>query len=160
MNTLDIVYWGDKHIKDALKGLSDKNWSVVGVTTKWTMRDLMAHIISYEWLLVDAFAFVLKLENARPYLDAMNADYEAFNDEQIRTRKTMSVKALLAEYSRAHRKVNKLISAVGPARMRKAGSIPWYGKQYSLEDFVVYANYGHKEAHLTHISTFRKRKRV
>ena len=30
---------------------------------------------------------------------------------------------------------------------RQIGAIPWYGPEYSLDDFVVYNIYGHKREH-------------
>jgi hypothetical protein len=30
---------------------------------------------------------------------------------------------------------------------REAGTIPWYGPEYSLNDLVVYQMYGHRREH-------------
>jgi hypothetical protein len=30
---------------------------------------------------------------------------------------------------------------------RDTGTIPWYGPEYSLDDLVVYQQYGHKREH-------------
>ena len=30
---------------------------------------------------------------------------------------------------------------------REAGTIPWYGPEYALDDLVVYQMYGHKQEH-------------
>ena len=38
-----------------VNGLSDGEWQKVGVTTKWSVRDALAHLASYEHLLEDSF---------------------------------------------------------------------------------------------------------
>ncbi len=143
-------------MKGGFKGLKPLAWRKVGVTSKWAPRDLLAHMISYEWLLSDTFKSVLKI-TPTPYLDAMNADYEGFNDSEVAKRKGKSVKALQVEYARAAREVTKLAKKFTPEKLRKRGTIPWYGKEYALDDFIVYANYAHKREHMTGLKQFRKR---
>jgi len=41
--------------------------------------------------------------------------------------------------------------------MRQAGTLPWYGLEYALDDFLVYAFYGHKREHSAQIAAFRDR---
>jgi len=156
MNAKDILHFGDKDLRGAFKGLSKRAWQKVGVTTKWSLRDLLAHMISYEWLLVDAFRYVLKIKPTQT-LDAMNAGYEKFNDAEVLARAGKSPQMLMREYSRAYKEVIKLAKKLSPEKLRKPGTIPWYGKQYSLDDFIVYANYAHKREHVAGINQFRKK---
>jgi len=154
MFSQDIMYWGHKHIIDSLKEIKEKDWNKIGVTSRWSTKDLVAHLVSYEYLLVDAFRYVLKLNMDRPYLDAMNEGPEMFNDAQVTVRTSKSKTYVLREYNVAHQEAVKLMKKIGPRLLAKPGTIPWYGKQYSLDDFIVYANYGHSEAHVTHLKTF------
>ena len=38
---------------------------------------------------------------------------------------------------------------------RNKRSFPWYGKEYALDDFIVYTFYGHKREHSAQIAAFR-----
>ena len=82
----ELLRWGDHDLKEAFKGLKPAGWKKVGVTTRWSAKDLMAHLVSYEWLLADAFKYVLKIKPT-PTLDTMNEDYEKFNDAEVLARK-------------------------------------------------------------------------
>ena len=159
MNISEIIKWGDIELAGGFKGLYKKGWQKVGVTSKWSARELLAHLVSYEWLLVDALKHVLK-QGPTPTLDAMNEDYDKFNDNQVEVRKGKSAQALMSEYKKAYREVLKLTKKLGTAKLEKRGSIPWYGKQYALDDFIVYANYAHKREHATGLKQFRKRTKI
>ena len=39
----------------------------------------------------------------------------------------------------------------------QAGTLPWYGMAYSLDDVLVYMYYGHKREHSAQIAAFRDR---
>ncbi len=36
----------------------------------------------------------------------------------------------------------------------KYGTLPWYGMEYALDDFIVYTFYGHKREHSAQIAAF------
>jgi len=41
----------------------------------------------------------------------------------------------------------RLAASISPDVWREVGTIPWYGAEYSLDDLVVYQQYGHKREH-------------
>ena len=47
----------------------------------------------------------------------------------------------------AHERVLRLAALIAPEVWREVGTIPWYGAEYSLDDLVVYQQYGHKREH-------------
>lgn len=157
MNAKDIIYYGDYEVTKAIEGLADEEWTKPGVTTLWSVKDVMAHLASYERLLEDALLFVAKPGTPTPTLDTMNADQEKFNDIEIGKRKDKSSKEILDEYAETHERVVKLIDEIGPEKLREVGTIPWYGSDYSPDDFIIYASYGHKREHTGQIKIFRKR---
>jgi hypothetical protein len=47
------------------------------------------------------------------------------------------------------------LSAGVPANLlRQPGTLPWYGPEYALDDFLVYSFYGHKREHTAQIAVF------
>jgi hypothetical protein len=40
-------------------------------------------------------------------------------------------------------------------KIREAGTMPWYGNEYALDDYLVYSFYGHKREHCAQIAVFR-----
>jgi hypothetical protein len=78
-----------------------------------------------------------------------------FNDAQVALRQNKSPAETLAEYSEAYAQVSLLAAQLPAEIFRLAGTLPWYGAEYALDDFIVYAFYGHKREHCAQIAVFR-----
>jgi len=78
----------------------------------------------------------------------------AFNDAEVDARKGMAFDAVLAELNDAHEQTLRLAAAVGPERLREAGTLPWYGAEYAIDDLIVYQYYGHKREHGAQVDAF------
>ena len=81
----------------------------------------------------------------------------AFNDEQVDSRKSLSAAETLAEYEEAHAAVMALAPLVSAEQFRAVGTLPWYGAEYSVDDYITYAIYGHKREHIAQVNVFRDR---
>jgi len=68
-----------------------------------------------------------------------------------------SPKEVLDEYIQAHERNLKLIERISKDLREKPGTLPWYGDEYSLDDFIVYNEYGHKREHAAQIKVFRRK---
>jgi hypothetical protein len=62
---------------------------------------------------------------------------------------------VLGEYNDTQARVMLLAPTITPEVWRKAGTLPWYGMEYALDDFIVYSFYGHKREHSAQIAVFR-----
>jgi len=62
---------------------------------------------------------------------------------------------VLAEYRDTHAEAARLMQQVPFEMRRLKGSLPWYGEEYDLEDFIVYTFYGHKREHCAQINVFK-----
>ncbi len=156
MNARDILGYGHHDVIHALDDLLPEHWTRVGVTPLWSLKDLVAHLASFELFLEDAFKSVLG-EKPTPTLDAMEQGRTTFNRDQIAQRRGRSHEQVMQEYQEAHQRVIALAVRLGATRLAEPGTIPWYGEQYSLDDLIVYANYGHKREHVAQIRAFRRK---
>ncbi len=50
-----------------------------------------------------------------------------------------------------------MVAQLSSETLRQNGTLPWYGEGYALDDFLVYAYYGHKREHSAQIAAFRDR---
>lgn len=157
MNALDILRYGHKDVLESVKDLSDSLQNKAGVTTSWSVKDALAHLASYEHLLEDVLNFVAQPGSATPYLNAMNKSSSNFNDEQVLVYKDKDFDQVLDDYNKTYDRVAHIVELLGPKKLQEVETIPWYGKEYSLDDFIVYASYGHKREHTGQIKQFRKR---
>lgn len=156
MNAHDIIHYGDKTLRTTLEGLSDAEWETVGATSEWTPKDVLAHLTSYELLLGDVLDHALNNNASTPNLSAYQRDEAAFSKENVEKRKEMTREKVLNEYTTAHARVVALLQGLSSELLRTPGTIPWYGKEYSLDDFIVYNNYAHKREHSGMIRLFLK----
>lgn len=154
MNAQDILKYGNNTLLTSLNGLPESDMNTAGVCGRWSVREIIAHLASYELMLIDVLKS-LEGESPTPALDALLSDYEGFNDRQVDARAAMTAAELLAEYHDAHAQAMERIAGFTPERCREAGSLPWYGAEYSLDDFLVYTFYGHKREHSAQVAVFR-----
>ena len=155
MNLSDILKYGHQHVLDSVDGLPDAGWQTTGVVGVWSVKDIIAHLTSFEHVLVDVLNSLLD-GGAAPHLKAFQTD-EKFNDNEVATRKGRTPAEVLAEYKETHARAMVLVGRIPAEKSRAPGTLPWYGEEYSLDDFVVYAVYGHKREHCAQIKLFRKR---
>src|SRR2546429_52353 len=72
-----------------------------------------------------------------------------------RDRKRRSMREVLDEFNDTHAQVMSLAAQMRPETFRQTGTLPWYGMDYALDDFIVYTFYGHKREHSAQIAAFR-----
>jgi hypothetical protein len=153
MNASDILKYGHLTVLGALEGLPEPDWEPGGVCGAWSVKNIIAHLASFELVLVDVLGGFLEAR-VTPMLEAFRAG-DSFNDEQVELRKSRSVPDTLAEYVAAHERTIALVARIAPEKLREAGTLPWYGREYALDDFIVYSYYGHKREHCAQIAVFR-----
>jgi DinB superfamily len=147
--------YGHQTIIKTLEGLSLAAWETKGVVGVWSVKDIMAHLTSYELVLVEVLQALLDKASPTPTLEHMaEAD---FNDQQVAHRQTQTVSEIVAEYETHHAKAMELAQQIPLTTFRQHGVLPWYGAEYDLEDFIVYTFYGHKREHAAQIARYKKR---
>jgi len=155
MNICDILKYGHQTVLDTVDGLPDPEWEKGGVCGVWSVKDIVSHLTSFEHVLVDVLSTLLD-GGPTPHLSAFQND-STFNDTQVAKRKGRTPAQVLAEYKETHAKTMDLAARIPAEKCRANGTLPWYGDEYSLDDFVVYTYYGHKREHCAQIKLFRKR---
>jgi hypothetical protein len=156
MNAADILHYGHLDVLKSFEGLSASEWDRLGVTSRWSPKQLLAHLCSYERVLGDILESLMG-RGPTPDLDAFRNAHGSFNDTQVAARDGLTANAILEEYGRAHERVIALAREAGPERLAAPGAIPWYGPDYAVDDFIVYANYAHKREHCAQLKQFRQR---
>lgn len=155
MNAGDILKYGHGTALAAVDGLPDEAWETPGVCGVWSVKEIMAHLASYELVLGDALSgFTDGVPT--PHLDAFK-EGSNFNDAQVAMRKGKTPQEIVAEYEAAHARVRAHAERIPAETFRQPGTLPWYGADYALDDFIVYAFYGHKREHAAQIAAFRDR---
>lgn len=156
MNATDILKYGQLTVMQAIDGFPESEWETAGATGVWSVKDILAHLASFEQVLVDILTTFIS-DSPTPALSAYIELDGQFNDIEVNKRKEKTVQDILAEFNDTHTQVMSLIGKIPVESLRQTGTLPWYGVDYSLDDVIVYMYYGHKREHSAQIAAFRDR---
>ncbi len=152
MNAVDVLKYAHRTMEQSLKDLPEETWLTSGVCGIWSVKDILAHLASFEHLLVDV---AISLTNRAPTLTLQRyLSDPAFNDDEVNKRCGSSFSQIWEEYASTHAHTLELIDHLPPEMRRQPGLLPWYGEEYDLEDFIAYSYYGHKREHAAQINVF------
>ena len=154
MNAVDILKYGHGTVLQTIDGLPEEAWETPGACGVWSVKDIIAHLASYEHVLVDVLTTFVG-GGPTPYLSKFTEPGGQFNDTEVAARKGKTVKEILGEYNDTHAQTMSLVTRIPVETLRQTGTIPWYGMEYALDDYIVYAYYGHKREHSAQIAVFR-----
>ncbi|MDD3828986.1 MAG: DinB family protein [Anaerolineaceae bacterium] len=156
MNPLDVLKYGHRTVLKVVDGLPEADWHTPGVVGVWSTKDVIAHLASHEQVLVEILQSLLG-EATTPTLDRFKLGTAEFNDPEVLRRQPMTVDEVRAELADAHAQTLVLLPQIPEDVRRRAGTLPWYGAEYDLEDYICYGCYGHKREHSAQIDSYRSR---
>lgn len=154
MNALDVLKYGHAAVLQTLDDFPGEAWEEGGACGTWSVKDIVSHLASFEHVLVDVLYTFLS-DEPTPYLTRFTTANATFNDSEVILRREKSAREVLAEYSETHAQAMSLAARIPAESLRRSGTLPWYGPEYSLDDFIVYTFYGHKREHCAQIAVFR-----
>lgn len=153
MNASDILRYGHLTLLKSLDQVTET--STPGVCGIWSVKDIVAHLASYENMLTDVLNSVLDPATPIPVLKRMASP--GFNDAEVAARQNHPWETVLEEYRTGYERNAALLEQIPVATRRQNGLLTWYGSDYDLEDFLVYTFYGHKREHAAQIMLYRDR---
>lgn len=155
MNVYDIVKYGNLTFLGSLTDLKKSDAEKAGACGIWSVKNIVSHITSFELLLPEIIHLLLDKKYSSEYLKFYLEDEQKFNDQEVRKRSKHTLDEAIEEYNKVHKKAVLLLNKIPKAKLGKVEAIPWYGKEYSFEDLIVYMYYGHKREHSAQIGIFR-----
>lgn len=154
MNAIDILKYGHQTVLQTLNSFPTAAWDTTGACGEWSVKDIIAHLASYELVLVDILKGFTHEERISA-LDKFTQLGGRFNDYEVNQRKTKTMQEVLQEFNEAHTTTMALIATIPAEVLRQNGTLPWYGMDYSVDDVIVYMYYGHKREHSAQIAAFQ-----
>jgi uncharacterized damage-inducible protein DinB len=155
MNPNDILRYGHRTIRTSLDAVPLDRWDEGGVCGVWSVKNIVAHLTSYEhWLIEILNAHVNG--TPQPLLEQIGKlGFDGFNDVQTTQRKQLTPQQTLDEFESTYQQAAQLAAQFPAEVWPQNGTLPWYGAQYSLDDFIVYSFYGHKREHAAQVDVFK-----
>ena len=155
MHTIDVLENGHRTVMQAIDGLEVGYWEDPRVVGVWSTKDVIAHLASFEAILIDVLTSIQDEHADTPVLDAFMVEPGAFNEAQVALRAHHMPGVVLEEYETNVARALALARTVHEERFRQTGLLAWYGDAYDLDDFIAYMFYGHKREHAAQIKLFR-----
>lgn len=155
MNADDVLKYGHLTVLRTLDGLDHEHWDTPDVCGVWSVREIIAHLASFEHMLVAVLDSLLKGAPSTDVLDRFRADPLRFNDDEVARRASMGPQEVFDEYEKTYQENALRLTQFPIERRRESGLLAWYGPEYDVEDFLAYSFYGHKREHCAQINVFR-----
>ncbi|MBN9390137.1 MAG: hypothetical protein J0I20_19070 [Chloroflexi bacterium] len=143
-------------VTKSIAGLAENNRTEEVACGAWSARDVMGHLCTFKLYTVDVISTFVG-NTATPYLDLMGQQRGNFGDEQVAQRKHFSFEENLLDYNVAHARMMALLARIPAATLHQAGTLPWYGMEYALDDFILYTDFGHQIEHASQLALLRDR---
>ena len=92
MNAGDILKYGQQTVLQAIDGFPEIAWETPGDCGVWSVKDIIAHLTSYEEVLIDILSGFVSRQPT-PSLDTYIEPGGKFNDAEVERRKDKTMKA-------------------------------------------------------------------
>lgn len=157
MNAAEVLDNSHLMIIQAVDHLPELEWDIPNACGVWSVKDIIAHLTSYEHVLVDIFNTFLGHEPTA-YIYKFIHNGAEFNDEEVEKRKYALAFQVLDEYNDTQVEAVSLFAQIPAEKVAQPGTMPWYGPQRCLAD-VINIFYDHACEHCAQITAFRSRQK-
>jgi hypothetical protein len=157
MNTSDVLKYGHLQFLNYVNSIPVEILDKPGACGIWSTKDIVAHILSFELLLSEILNQIKVNDiasNSTPFLKKYTDQTYNFNDIEVTQNKVKDFKELLDEYTKLAEENTEIAKKLSKEKLSTPGTLPWYGAEYSIDDYIIYAVYGHKREHGAQIDKF------
>jgi hypothetical protein len=154
MYALDLLEQAHQTALRSVEGLPVLGWHIPGVYGGWSVKDIFAHFIACEYVLLDIMASVMGSDHP-PALDRWLRNRDTFYAVEIARRRQKMAEEVVREYKEAHAETVSQLIRIPDDYLRKNGMLPWYDRDADLEQFITYTFYHNKQDLCERIAAFR-----
>src|SRR5215469_5636283 len=104
MNAVDILKYGQGTVFQTFEGFPESALETPGACGAWSVKDIIAHLASYERVLVDILT-TFTGGGSIPVLGSYVELGSQFNDIEVSRRKAETIQDVLAEFNDTHTQV-------------------------------------------------------
>ena len=155
MNATELLEKSNLLVIQTVDDLPETAWDIPGACGNWSVKDIIAHLASYEHIIVDILSIFQK-EQPTPYILQFLHQLDQFNKVEVEARKYETAQHVLDEYQDAQVEATSLLMQIPDEKVQERGTMPWYGEDCCLADFINRI-YDHTREHCAQIARFRQR---
>jgi len=155
MQASELLEKGHMMVIQAVDDLPELQWDMPGVCGEWSVKDIIAHLASYERVVLDVLN-TFSGKEPTPYVLRFVSQTQEFDDAEVTARKYATAQQVIDEYQDTQVQTTSLLEQISPERVQQAGTMPWYQQGLSLADFIN-RMYEHTREHCDQIARFRNK---
>lgn len=152
-DVIDDVRAARAALHDAIDGLTPDEMLQAGVVGMWSIKDTLAHLVSWEAELVTALS-KLEQHKTRPPRIVQIDDIDEWNAEQYHTNVRRTLDDVLQDFEGVHRQLLRAIDELSDADLDDNRRYPWMEGEtisYLIAENAVW----HEEEHAEDIRAWR-----
>ena len=154
MNAATLLEQSHMMVLQIVDDFPERQWDIPGACGDWSVKDTIAHLASYEHLLVD---LLNKLVSDEPtsYIDKFVKGQAEFNTSEVAERQYHTAQQVIEEYNETQLQSADLLAKIPAEKVTQAGTLPW-SKDRSVADMIDIL-YTHTSEHCAQIKAFREK---
>ncbi|MBP8973551.1 MAG: ClbS/DfsB family four-helix bundle protein [Anaerolineae bacterium] len=147
-----------ERLLSALEGLSEEDMLRVGAVGIWSVKDVLAHLVSWEAELVTALAHLPQSGGRPPHIVEIE-DIDEWNAEQYRTNAPRPLTAVLEDFHGVHKHLLEAVAALDNRTLDDNRRFPWMEGE-PLSYLILENAVWHEEEHAEDIRAWREGERL
>lgn len=159
MNTTEQLENAHLLVIQTVDNLPESEWERPMSKDGWTVKDSIAHLVSYERILVDILNTLLGDAPATPYLSQFTASQDNFNATQVAARSNHTAQQVIDEYEEVQATSTALLARIPAATLEQYSSFLWFGEKRPLNT-ILDRLIRHVKLHCDEVTAFRTREKL
>jgi uncharacterized damage-inducible protein DinB len=139
---------------ETIDNLREAAWDIPGACGEWSVKDIIAHLASYEKVIVDVLNTYLGSQPT-PYILYWAEQPDEFNATEVEARRYETAQHVEDEFQDLQVQASSLLQQIPVEKIQQKGTMPWYKPDWCLADFIEMV-YAHTREHCDQIALFRK----
>jgi uncharacterized protein (TIGR03083 family) len=144
---LDKLEWAWTDLRQSYDGLSEAQLTQPGVTGGWSVKDILAHVTTWEQEALKYLPLILRGEKPPRYFDQYGG-IDAFNAQMTARKRNLPLSEVLQQLEDSHRRLVAAIQAVPDDQFTSEAP---FRRRVRLD------TYSHYPIHARDIRTWRER---
>jgi len=158
MNAAKLLEQSHMMVLQTVDDFPESLWDTPGASESWSVKDIIAHLTSYEHLLVEALTRLVS-DTPTPYLEKFTGRKSEFNKNEVAARQYHTAQQVIDEYNETQLQSTDLLAKIPAAKITQAGTMPEFGKESNMADMVNIV-YAHTNEHCAQIKAFREKQQA
>ncbi len=147
---------GRKEFQDAIAGLEEADMLRPKAADKWTLKDLLAHLASWDEEVVRVLqTFTMPGESQYTYVISDRNGFAVWNEEQVSMRRDHPLPDVISEFETARRDLIQVVEGLTDPVLNRRRMTSW-GKPSTGFELVV-TQVEHDREHAAQVRSYRKK---